>query len=271
MRYPDLHMHSALSFDSDTPRDDMVRAALDAGLSTICFTEHYDVLDEGALPFKQHCDFSAIARQHRAELRAVSPDRLEILSGLELGNAPLNLAESEQVLETPGLDFVIGSLHNTSRALQCQDYYEIHYTSPEYCYTVLDDYFAHMLELARWGRTDILGHIPYPLRYMRDRDGNDVSLDRYEDILREILTLVIRAGHGIEVNTNKGGSYADYAPLLALYRELGGEIVTVGADAHTTAHVGCHIRGACEMIRAAGFRYLTVFRDRKPCPLPLED
>lgn len=83
----------------------------------------------------------------------------------------------------------------------------------------------------------MLGHLPYPLRYMRDRDHQPVSLDRYQDIIREILRCTVQAGRGIEVNTclYHPGSAADYTEILTAFHELGGEVVTVGADAHNPA------------------------------------
>ena len=38
----DFHMHSAHSEDSDTPMEQQIEAAVEAGLKYICFTEHMD-------------------------------------------------------------------------------------------------------------------------------------------------------------------------------------------------------------------------------------
>lgn len=38
----DCHMHSSFSADSETPMEDMIQAAVDKGLTGICFTEHLD-------------------------------------------------------------------------------------------------------------------------------------------------------------------------------------------------------------------------------------
>jgi histidinol-phosphatase (PHP family) len=53
-------------------------------------------------------------------------------------------------------------------------------------------------------------------------------------------------------------------PWLALYRELGGEILTVGSDAHVPENVGQGVPEAYDLIRAAGFRYIAVYEGRKP-------
>jgi histidinol-phosphatase (PHP family) len=52
--------------------------------------------------------------------------------------------------------------------------------------------------------------------------------------------------------------------LLKLYKECGGEVITIGSDAHTSADIGAGIAEGQELLRAAGFMYFTVFRERKP-------
>lgn len=268
MYIADTHMHSTASFDGHASRLEMARSAAEHGISTICFTDHYDVADEwGQLVPAFDWDY---ARKEHQEALSAGLD-LEILYGLELGNAYANYEAALASLEEPGLDVVIGSAHNSSEKLGFTDYYHVKFGSCEECYHYLDDYFRQVLELARWGHFDTLAHVPYPLRYMRDRDGCPVSMDRYRDQCNAILETIVKKGIALEVNT-KGFRPArqDYAALLKRYRELGGELVTVGADAHRVHEVGRDIPEAYRLIREMGFEAVTVFRGRKPelHPLP---
>jgi histidinol-phosphatase (PHP family) len=271
MFYADQHMHSSVSFDSDSPRAAMAEAAVRAGLSALCFTDHYDVVDEfGVL----HPDYDwAPARAEQARAQALWGDRIALGYGVELGNAPADFAAAERVLQEPGLDLVIGSIHNGSEAVGKPDYYNVNYDSVELCHRHLSDYFQSMLALARWGGFDVLGHIPYPLRYMRDRDGQDVDLIPYMELIREILRCTVAAGRGIELNTCQfhPGSAADYAQVLTLYRELGGEIVTVGADAHEPSKVAFALREGYALLGQCGFRYAARYVGRNPEFYPLEE
>jgi histidinol-phosphatase (PHP family) len=52
--------------------------------------------------------------------------------------------------------------------------------------------------------------------------------------------------------------------LLRLYRECGGEIITIGSDAHQKEYVGLYQKEAGELLQEAGFNYLTTFTCRKP-------
>ena len=162
MFYADQHMHSSVSFDSHSPRPDMAAAAVQAGLSALCFTDHYDVVDEHGA-FVRTYDW-APAHEAHAQAKAAWGDRIFLGFGIEVGNAPEDFSAAEQVIAEPGLDLVIGSIHNSSAALQYQDYYYANFTSPAMCHQFLDDYFQSMLRLAQWGEFDTLGHIPYPLR-----------------------------------------------------------------------------------------------------------
>ena len=73
----------------------------------------------------------------------------------------------------------------------------------------------------------------------------------------------------MELNTNRGKSVQDYRSILARYRRLGGEIVTLGSDAHVAEDIGKGIVSATQLLRELGFRYYTVYRRRKPEFIPL--
>lgn len=75
-------------------------------------------------------------------------------------------------------------------------------------------------------------------------------------------------GKGIEVNT-AGFKYGLGHPnptedILSRYHELGGEILTVGADAHKPEHVAYDFDRIPSILKAAGFKYYTVFKNRQP-------
>ena len=50
---------------------------------------------------------------------------------------------------------------------------------------------------------------------------------------------------------------------------MGGEIVTVGSDGHSVAQAGLCIADGYERLRAAGFRYVTTFRQRRAQFVPI--
>ena len=88
-------------------------------------------------------------------------------------------------------------------------------------------------------------------------------------ILRHVMRHAIEKGLGIECNTNRGHTPLPDAEILTLYRRLGGEIITLGSDAHTADYLGCAIAERQELLRSCGFRYFTTFQKGKPDFRPL--
>ena len=262
MYYTDYHSHTCLSPDSDTPLTDMADAALAAGLSELCITDHYDLQGERGgrnAPF----DWAPALEQFRAAQPRYA-GRLQLRLGLELGGAPVDPDYCAGMLQQDALDFVIGSLHNMSPQGGGIDFYFLDYTTPRACYEALDDYFDSLAQLVHLDCWDTMGHIIYPLRYMQQIPGHPVTLERYQDRLRALLTGVAQAGRAIEVNTWCGRTVAQWQPLLELYRDCGGELITLGSDAHRPEDVGKGISQAQELLRTVGFRYFTVYHRRTP-------
>ena len=52
-------------------------------------------------------------------------------------------------------------------------------------------------------------------------------------------------------------------------RELGGEIITIGADGHAPDQIAWDFDKVPQLLKAAGFDYFTVFTKRKPEFLPV--
>ena len=132
---------------------------------------------------------------------------------------------------------------------------------------VLEDYIKQMEALVDAGTFDVLGHIIYPLRYFSP--NLHLSLDPWQEQLDEILRRVIHSGKGIEFNTTQGTTIRQWAPLLTRYRELGGEILTLGSDAHRPQFIGAGFQEAAQMLQHLGYRYVCTYRQRTPQFHPL--
>ena len=166
--------------------------------------------------------------------------------------------------EAPKLDFVIGSVHMAGEKFKHFDLYYIEKRDEIYYHKVIDSYLEDVMRLAQWGRFSVLGHLTLPLRYINENLGEHMTFEKHYDQCREIFRALIRNGCGIECNTNRGNVPLPDAPLLRMYREEGGEIITLGSDAHTAEFVGCRIRETQQLLRECGFRYFTVFAGGKP-------
>ena len=134
-------------------------------------------------------------------------------------------------------------------------------------------YFTCLLEnLKVFSCFDVCGHIDYVVRYGPNRNLY-YTYEKYRDILDEILRVLVQKGIGLECNT-AGFKYGLGHPnptekILSRYRELGGEILTLGSDAHAPEHIAYDFERAGALLKECGFHYYTVFRNRKPEFLPL--
>ncbi len=261
----DFHTHSRCSVDGTASIYDMANAAAQKGISIMCITDHVDI-DNFETGKKQHDCFAHWEKMLReyAEAKDRLKGQIDLRLGIELGEASHNPEDSLMISQTNGLDFIIGSMHNVK---DTPDFCCIDYKSQQHCGELIEKYIEEHFELVRLGCFDVLGHIGYTRRYMK-RSGFDIGLAGFEDRLGELFRLLCESGKGIELNTSgirdgTGTAFPEKG-ILKLYHEAGGEIITVGSDSHRTADVGANIADGYELLREAGFRYVTVFRDRKP-------
>ena len=130
-----------------------------------------------------------------------------------------------------------------------------------------------MLELAKWNKFDSLAHITYPLRYIQGFQKIPVDMKPYDELIREILKTVAQNGKAIEINTStmrQGlGMTMPSLEYVKLFRELGGEHVTIGSDAHWAKDIGSHLEVGMDMLKEAGFDTFTVYRRREPKQLKI--
>lgn len=262
----DIHSHTKLSPDSKAELLDMAQAARATGLQEFCVTDHCDLLDLDGNP-QTSFDWPAAKAQFRAVQKELG-DGLTLRLGLELGSAPYDPAVARDILAQGGseLDFVLGSLHSW---IGMEDNLDLSFTdfhgNPALARKAVELTLTHTWTLVNRCPDcyDSLAHIVYPLRYIH-RDGISLTLADYEGEVRRIFTEVAKTDHALEVNVCRGRDLDCWPPLLRWFKECGGELVTVGADAHRPQDVGKGIPQALELIQAAGFGCVTTFAGRKP-------
>ena len=265
--YSDFHIHTGWSSDSETPPEAQIERALALGMTEICFTDHQDFgFPPGDLDFLFDTGKYLPAM---TDLRQRYAGRIRVNIGVELGLQP---HLGEQLAEYAGrypFDFIIGSTH-IARRMDPYDRIFFEGISEEEAYR---SYFEEELEnLTKYDCYDVAGHIDYVVRYGPNQNRN-YSYRRYVDVLDAILRTVIDRGKGIECNTNGIrvglGEPNPSWDILRRYRELGGEILTLGADAHEPAHLGYAFDTIGDRLKECGFRYYTVFHGREPEFRPL--
>ena len=267
----DYHLHSLISSDSPASLEQQARSALEAGLQELCVTDHWNLLDQQGNSLSHTRDWGESIAQIQ-ETRELFGPQLEIRLGIEVGNGEIDPAGISEGLSLAGnqLDFVIGSLHNMSLGSGGQGIF----TAAKQCQKIeegialLDDYVDTLTALAATDTFDVMGHVIYPLRYLPQQW--QLTLDPYEEQLRSLFRTLVQKGRGIEFNTTQGHTITEWTDVLKLYRDCGGEILTVGSDAHRPEWIGAGFSDAYELLKSLGFRWICTYRNRKPEFHPLD-
>lgn len=258
----DMHMHCYFSGDSEANPIQIAQKAYDIGLSGICFTDHLDI-DYKESPGLFDLDISAYKKEIHT-IKNTYANQLDIGWGIELGLQPYLVDKNNQVIKENAFDFVIGSTHVVK---QVDIYYPSYYEGrlEDECYR---EYFEETLKNAQSeANFDVYGHLDYVVRYGPNKNLF-YSYDKFADVIDEILRTLIQKGKGIELNM-AGFKYGlghahPISEILKRYKELGGEIITLGSDGHAPEQIAWEFDKIPDILKDAGFDYFTIFKNRKP-------
>lgn len=263
----DMHVHSRFSSDSTEEPEAIIETAISKGYSYIYFTDHHDMdfpmnKNEPTMDFQ--LDFESYIKK-LCELREVYRDQITVRLGVEQGICPETAPRIASLSNQYPFDFIIGSSHLSS--LTNGDPYYTEFYEGKSNVAAYREYFMSEAENVKLtDGFDVYGHLDYAIRYCPDKSFA-YHFDDYRDIFEVLLKRLIEKGKGIEINTagiSKIGYPHPHIEALKLYKELGGEIITVGSDAHKKDDIGFGFDVAEELLKNVGFKYYTVFKERKP-------
>lgn len=258
-----MHTHSFFSHDgaADSSIDALCLKAIDLGLSALAITDHYDVnietekIYEGYDADRAWDAMCAAKEKYRGSL--------ELILGAELGQPEQYPETAKAFLDSRPFEFVIGSLHNLKGV-------------PDFCMMnfehIPDALSSQLFDRALDEMNDLidfpittLGHLTYISRYMA-MAGKHFCLAPHKEKIAALLEKLISRGIALEVNTStiwRGlGFTMPQAEILALYRELGGDLITIGSDAHSPQNLGRGIGEGLELLRSLGFGRVMIGPER---------
>ncbi len=254
----DFHVHSNNSFDSKESVIEMCKAAVSQNITHIAFTEHFS-LDS----FKKSSGFFNYSKYFSEiqEARDIFKNKLTIYTGLELCEPHLSIEAYKAAMKDFSLDYILGSVHNIGTS-------GLRTTAEEQsAYSSYNVYFEAFYKMACFGEFNAAAHLDLMSRYAHSIHG-DYNFEDFQEPITEILKKLIERGKGLEVNTS--GLRKDLNRLhpkleiLKLYKELGGEIITIGSDAHSAGEVGMGCRSTLELLYSLDYKYIFTFENCKP-------
>lgn len=258
--FGDSHIHSEYSPDSKEPLEKIIQSAIQKKMKYLSVTDHFDATDEvGGYPPITNAYLGEIKR-----LQEKYSDQIDFLFGVEIGFHPGYSEQVEKIAAHPMLDFVIGSGHEVFDEDPFFSSFYDHRTEREGYHL----YFEGVLEYVKnYHFFDSLGHLDYMIRYSAGKEATYHISDHW-DVIEPILETLIKKDKAMEINTAswaKGLANAHPHPtILKRFREMGGEKVTVGSDAHMAKMVGYGFSEVRNLLLDAGFDHYVYYKKRRP-------
>ena len=277
MNLIDCHTHTQYSVDSEADIELMIKRACELNLAAYAITDHCECnrwysenYYKNATTYK-YFDFG---RDFENSVSAVTllkekyANKLNLICGIEMGQATQELNVAEKIVADKRLDFIIGSVHQIP---DTEDFAFLDYNSMNWrnMYELMYTYMLEINKLCKWGKFDVLGHLTYFLRYFQNHWNIKFDISAFDEIIEESFRELTLKGKGIEINTSglRNSKCKETFPSLKyikMFHMLGGEIISIGSDAHTVEDLGSGIYEGVELAKEAGFRYITYFKERKP-------
>lgn len=259
MKYTDHHVHTSYSPDSDASIRDYLVEAKKLDLDYVMFTDHIDM---GAIEveFQNHIDYS----EYFKTMKQLEEEyQMPIRIGVEIGYEKNHKNQIDEFLMKHPFDFVISSIHYVGR----KDFYLGNFFDGETQYSSYLKYFEAILEMvANFSNFEIVGHLDHIVRYgpFKHRSYN---YEDYKEIIDDILKTIIKKDKGIELNTSglEGPLNTTFPKkrILERYIELGGNIITVGSDAHYNEDFNAGVPEGINDLKELGFSEISSFKKRK--------
>ncbi|MGL6107193.1 histidinol-phosphatase HisJ family protein [Romboutsia sp.] len=264
MNLLDNHVHTSFSSDGKDTMESIIKRSVEIGVSHLTFTDHLEYKKgKISIDCKKYCEkIEGYKEKYNNDI--------ELLTGIEVGFQKHAQKELENIIATTPFDFVLCSTHAVDKVSVSRPQYYRGYSKKE----AYQKYFESIIEATKLFKNfDSYGHLDYIIRYAIYED-NKLAYSDYKNVIDEVLKNIISSGKGIELNTS-GYRYGldsihPNVDIVKRYKELGGEIITVGSDSHRAIDVCKDFDKAYDMLSYLGFKYVCLFKNRAPIFLPLD-
>lgn len=258
----DYHVHTAFSPDSSAKMESQIQTAIKQGFNEIAITDHMekDFIDKiGIFSLEIQCYKNALQ-----ELSQKYEDKIKVVHGLEIGYEKSYHLETLEKIKGYPFDFIICSMHRCDDCyLHTGEFFERKSQKQAY-----RRYFENVLEsIEEYKDFQVYGHVDYIHRYGNYKE-HVLEYATYKDIIDVILQKLIDTGRGLELNTSGIryglGQFHPQISIIKRYKEMGGEIITIGSDSHANNQLGFLWNEAAAFLKNVGFSYYTTFDKQKP-------
>ncbi|HJP89869.1 MAG TPA: histidinol-phosphatase HisJ family protein [Candidatus Limnocylindrales bacterium] len=256
----DAHLHTDQSPDSAVPIDVYAARAVELGIAEICITDHVDF--DPRDPAYRYTRFEDRERTVRSAAERWAKEGVVIRFGAELTYNRKWDGDVRDHLNKHRYDYVIGSVHDWPESPYWSSRVRSFIEGRSY-EEILEPYYTEIIAAARTGLFDTIGHLDVVRRYLYPMITT-ADLATRPDLQEPALRALIETGTALEVNSSglryPGNETYPSAAVVARFRELGGEHVVAGSDAHSRGSFSAKLDTSYGHIEAAGFDSLAFRR-----------
>ena len=265
----DAHLHTDQSPDSSVPIDVYAAQAVERGIREIAITDHVDF--DPRDPAYHYTRFDDRERTVRDAAERWAVRGVTIRFGAELTYNRRWEADVRDHLARHRYDYVIGSVHDWPES----PYWPSRIRSwivGRSLDEIVEPYYAEIMAAARSGLFDTIGHLDVVKRYLHPYVTSSDLAER-SDLQEPALRAIVQGGAALEINSSglryPGAETYPSAAVVARFRELGGERVVVGSDAHSRGSFAAGLNESYRHLTAAGFEELAFRRGAERVRIPV--
>lgn len=274
----DYHIHTSHSIDAEGSLNEYAQRAMALGLKEICFTNHCELdstRDDNLIRFNGK--IVPLTRESlinlQNEVMAIKEmyykQGLKIRFGLEVGFFPGVEERLNELIQSLALDYVLAGIHCLNHicidsSKECE-----HYFQKNNAERLVEDYFNTMEQLIHSQVFDAIAHFDVYKKYGLNFYGEAIKKMDQERIVY-LFQLMADNGICLEINTAGLRRINHFYPsddLMALAKQAGIEVITIGSDCHKLSDIGKGIQEAIDYIRAHKFSRIYGFENRVRIPL----
>ena len=260
----DGHVHSDCSPRGVHSMMSLCEQAVNRGLMGFAVTDCCDCDRFDEMQFSERIRESAYCVY---KARSVFENSLIISNGIEVGQPLDNIGKADKIINSFPFDVVLASVKKYPDGIKVSDINYSELTETEIV-KHLESYYKSLLETSNWDNFDVLSQLTLPMRYVNSKSAPDFSIRHCDDIIEEILKKLAEDGKALEINTSALRSKLNMilppVRYLRMFRELGGEFITVGSGSHSCSSLGSDLSEGISLIYEAGFSSYCYYEKRKP-------
>ena len=255
------HTHSRYS-DGKNTLEEMVLAAINAGMKELGFSDHAPMIFE--------CEWSAKEAEiekYKNEVLALKEkykDKIAIYLGIE---------QDYYSVEASGYDYVLGSVHYVYKngeylptdlsASEMQSFVNKHYNGDVYSYC--EDYFELVGDLYNKTKCNIIGHFDIVTKFNERCPMIDINHPRYVKAYKAAIEKLLNAPVIFEINTGaisrgyRTGPYPDDNMIDIIAKSK--RPFAICSDTHSVDSIATNLELEREKLDKKGYLYIKSLKE----------